>query len=62
MNIKTQDFEQIKSELISLYFQARKYDDFYVCDELDYLISFLQRIENQNISKKQKLTEKRISR
>ncbi len=55
MIIKDVDFEMIKSELISLYHTARKQQDFYVMEELDYLLHHLQSIENAQIKKKQKI-------
>ena len=55
MIISNSDFEQIKSELITLFHEARKNADFYVMEEADYLLQKLQTIENKNLRKKQSL-------
>lgn len=55
MIINNQDFEQIKSELITLFHEARKQQDFYVMEEADYLLQKLQNIEAKNLKKKNSL-------
>lgn len=53
MIISAQDFNQIKSELITLFHMARKESDVYVMEEAGYLVEKLQEIELENIKKKQ---------
>lgn len=53
MIISAQDFNQIKSELITLFHMARKEYDVYVMEEAGYLVEKLQEIELENIKKKQ---------
>ena len=55
MNISNQDFNQIKSELITLFHMARNQGDIYVMEEAGYLVEKLQEIEIQNIRKKSSL-------
>ena len=55
MQIPNADYEQIKAELISLYFEARKLGDIYVMEEIDYLLQKLQNIEAKNLKKKNAL-------
>ena len=55
MQIPNVDFEQIKSELITLYYEARKNGDIYVMEEIDYLLQKLQSIESKNLRKKKAL-------
>lgn len=55
MQIPNTDYEQIKAELISLYFEARKLGDIYVMEEIDYLLQKLQNIEAKNLKKKNAL-------
>lgn len=55
MIISAQDFNQIKSELITLFHMARKESDVYVMEEAGYLVEKLQEIELENIKKKQTL-------
>lgn len=55
MQIPDADFEQLKAELISLYYESRKNGDFYVMGETDYLLQKLQSIEAKNLKKKNAL-------
>lgn len=55
MNIKNEEFEAIKSELLQMYFMARDYGDIYVMENCDTLLSFMQGIENRDIKKRQLL-------
>ena len=55
MNISNQDFNQIKSELITLFHMARKEGDIYVMEEAGYLVEKLQEIEIKNLRKKSTL-------
>lgn len=55
MNISNQDFNQIKSELITLFHMARKQGDIYVMEEAGYLVEKLQEIELKNLRKKSSL-------
>ena len=59
MQIKKQDFEQIKAELITLYQMGRKSGDFYVSEECNYLLNKLQQIELENIKSKSALERSR---
>ena len=55
MIISNQDFNQIKSELITLFHMARKQGDIYVMEEAGYLVEKLQDIEIKNLRKKSTL-------
>lgn len=55
MIISNKDFNQIKSELITLFHESRKLGDIYVMEECGYLVEKLQEIEIKNIRKKSAL-------
>lgn len=59
MQIKKQDFEQIKAELITLYIIGKNYGDIYVTEECNYLLNKLQQIEVENIKLKSALERSR---
>lgn len=55
MIVSNQDFNQIKSELITLFHMARNNGDIYVMEEAGYLVEKLQEIEIKNFHKKSSL-------
>lgn len=52
MIISKQDFNQIKSELITLFHESRKCGDIYVMEECGYLVEKLTEIELENLKKR----------
>lgn len=53
MNIKTDDFNKLKSMLVDVYFNLRECGEYLVMEKVDNILLTLQNIEAKDIKKRQ---------